>query len=215
MTPVHAAVLDDHEIDSAGVAAVLGRFEARIRLVDLATPSPEVILYGVREHGRAHDAELHALLRSQEATVIVLGWGPDAPEVRWALSCGAHGHLSKTLTGEEIVAGVEQIHRSRDLERVLPADGECHPAVQAAGLTPRELEVLALITQGLTNQEIADRVYISINSVKTYVRTAYRKIGVTRRSHAVSWGMYHGLQPNPGHFALQVEAEGWPVSFSN
>ena len=64
------------------------------------------------------------------------------------------------------------------------------------GLTQRESEVLALITQGLTNQEIADRAYISINSVKTYVRTAYRKIGVTRRSQAVSWGMQHGFQPD-------------------
>ena len=53
--------------------------------------------------------------------------------------------------------------------------------------------MLTLITQGLTNQEIADRVYISINSVKTYVRTAYRKIGVARRSQAVSWGVQHGL----------------------
>lgn len=195
MTPVHAAVLDDHEIDCAGVSAVLARFDGRIRLVDFApTPSPDVILYGVRER-RAHDAELHALLRAHEATVIVLGWGPDAPEVRWALSCGAHGHLSKTLTGEEIVSGVEEIHRSRDVDRVLPGEGECHPAVQAAGLAPRELEVLALITQGLTNQEIADRVYISINSVKTYVRTAYQKIGITRRSQAVGWGIDHGFRP--------------------
>ena len=63
------------------------------------------------------------------------------------------------------------------------------------GLTQRESEVLALITQGLTNQEIADKAYISINSVKTYVRTAYRKIGVSRRAQAVSWGMDHGFRP--------------------
>ena len=55
--------------------------------------------------------------------------------------------------------------------------------------------MLALITQGLTNQEIADKAYISINSVKTYVRTAYRKIGVSRRAQAVSWGMDHGFRP--------------------
>ena len=68
-----------------------------------------------------------------------------------------------------------------------------------AGLAPRELEVLALITQGLTNQEIADRAYLSINSVKTYVRSAYRKIGVSRRSQAVGWGLRAGLdhQPEP------------------
>ncbi|MDO9498020.1 MAG: LuxR C-terminal-related transcriptional regulator, partial [Nocardioides sp.] len=57
-------------------------------------------------------------------------------------------------------------------------------------------EVVALITQGLSNQEIADRCYLSINSVKTYVRTAYRKMQVTRRSQAVLWGIAHGLAPD-------------------
>lgn len=64
------------------------------------------------------------------------------------------------------------------------------------GLSPREAEVLALITQGLTNLEIAERSYVSINSVKTYIRAAYRKIGVTSRSQAVRWGMQHGFEPD-------------------
>jgi DNA-binding CsgD family transcriptional regulator len=64
------------------------------------------------------------------------------------------------------------------------------------GLTARESEVLALITQGLSNQEIAERTYLSINSVKTYIRTGYRKIGVGRRSQAVAWGMRHGFEPD-------------------
>ena len=59
----------------------------------------------------------------------------------------------------------------------------------------RESEIIALITQGLSNQEIAERSYLSINSVKTYIRTAYRKIGVHRRSQAVAWGIAHGFLP--------------------
>ena len=193
---MRTAIVEQHEIDVAGVAAVLGRFDDRINLVHFlpdARQEVDVILYGVREHHSGHDAELHQLLRGQAATVILLGWGADAPQVEWALSCGAHGRLSKTMTGEQIVWGVEQIHRNRDRTMVLPHDGHCHPGVLAAGLTPRELEVLALITRGRTNQEIADGIYISINSVKTYVRTAYRKIGATRRAQAVSWGVQHGL----------------------
>ena len=65
-----------------------------------------------------------------------------------------------------------------------------------AGLSVREAEIIALITQGLSNQEIADRCYLSINSVKTYVRTAYRKMGVARRSQAVLWGMRNGFEPD-------------------
>jgi NarL family two-component system response regulator LiaR len=56
--------------------------------------------------------------------------------------------------------------------------------------------VIALITQGLSNLEIAERTYLSVNSVKTHVRTAYRKIGVDRRSKAVMWGVRHGFAPD-------------------
>ncbi|MGA8257827.1 MAG: LuxR C-terminal-related transcriptional regulator [Nocardioides sp.] len=64
------------------------------------------------------------------------------------------------------------------------------------GLTLRESQVLAFITEGLTNLEIAEATYLSINSVKTYIRTAYRKIGVNRRAQAVAWGMTHGYAPS-------------------
>ncbi|MBA2955519.1 helix-turn-helix transcriptional regulator [Nocardioides sp. MAH-18] len=61
------------------------------------------------------------------------------------------------------------------------------------GLSDREEEVLALIVAGLSNREIAERAFISINSVKTYIRSAYRKIGVSSRSQAVAWGLRNGL----------------------
>jgi DNA-binding CsgD family transcriptional regulator len=64
------------------------------------------------------------------------------------------------------------------------------------GLTPRESEVLALITQGMSNSEILERTRLSINSVKSYIRSCYRKIGVTSRSRAVLWGVDHGFQPD-------------------
>ena len=71
----------------------------------------------------------------------------------------------------------------------------------------REAEIVALITQGLSNQEIADRSYLSINSVKTYIRTAYRKMGVERRSQAVLWGIQHGFQPDVVRHVKTVPAE--------
>lgn len=64
------------------------------------------------------------------------------------------------------------------------------------GLSAREAEVIALITQGLANEEIASRIFCSINTVKSYIRAAYRKIGVHSRAHAVLWGVDHGFRPD-------------------
>lgn len=67
------------------------------------------------------------------------------------------------------------------------------PQVGLEVLSPRELDVLRLVTNCSTNQEISDQLYVSPNSVKTYIRGAYRKIGATTRSEAVVWGVRHGL----------------------
>jgi DNA-binding CsgD family transcriptional regulator len=72
------------------------------------------------------------------------------------------------------------------------------------GLSPRESNVLELVVLGHTNQQIADTLYLSINSVKTYIRSAYRKTGVSTRGQAVAWGIQHGfsaeqIEPTPRH----------------
>ena len=61
------------------------------------------------------------------------------------------------------------------------------------GLTDREAEVLALITQGRSNAEVAALTYLSPNTVKSYIRTIYRKIDVTSRTQAVLWGVRNGF----------------------
>jgi NarL family two-component system response regulator LiaR len=65
-------------------------------------------------------------------------------------------------------------------------------------LSPREVELLQLIAQGLSNEEIAELMSVSVNSVKSYIRSAYRKIGVTRRTQAVLWALSHDLDAMPG-----------------
>jgi DNA-binding CsgD family transcriptional regulator len=67
---------------------------------------------------------------------------------------------------------------------------------KALGLTDRESEVLALITQGRSNAEVAAHTYLSPNTVKSYIRSIYRKIGVESRTQAVLWGVAHGFSPD-------------------
>lgn len=64
------------------------------------------------------------------------------------------------------------------------------------GLSDREAEILALITQGRTNAQIAAATYLSPNTVKTYIRSAYRKIGATSRTQGALWGIHNGFTPN-------------------
>ena len=63
----------------------------------------------------------------------------------------------------------------------------------AAGLSPRESEVLRLVVLGHSNQAIAESIFLSINSVKTYIRSTYRKINVTTRAQAIVWAIQHGF----------------------
>ena len=196
-TPAHrvpVTVVENYEIDAAGIASVLEKFTDRIQLVADKDPLVEVLLYGLHELRPVHDEKLHGLLRSTQATVIALGWQPDGPATTWAVSCGVDGYLSKTCTGVELVNGIERIATARGgRRRILPDEGHCHSGLEASALTRREIEVLALITRGLSNGEVAGALFLSINSIKSYIRTAYQKIGVTRRTQAVAWGLAHGL----------------------
>jgi DNA-binding CsgD family transcriptional regulator len=69
-------------------------------------------------------------------------------------------------------------------------------AGRGEGLGDRESEILALITQGRSNAEVAALTYLSPNTVKSYIRTDYREIGVSSRTQAVLWGVKHGFTPD-------------------
>ncbi len=204
MSPVRVAIANDYEIVIAGVVGLLAPFEDRVQIVELAANKPiasdvDVVLYDTFGQVQGDGYDLGDLLENADAKVVVFTWNLQPDLIERALAHGARGYLSKGLSGEEIVEALEAIHRGEVVTVPRPVDEEALAGNwpgREFGLTQRESEVLALITQGLTNQEIADRAYISINSVKTYVRTAYRKIGVTRRSQAVSWGIQHGFQPD-------------------
>jgi DNA-binding NarL/FixJ family response regulator len=204
--PIRVAVVNDYEIVVAGVAAMLAPYRDRISIVELDSSLPvisdvDVILYDTFAAVQGDGVDLDDLVQGGDARVVIFSWNLDEQLVRTAIQRGASGYLSKALDAEQVVAGIEAVHRGETVtssasttsgERL--ANGEW-PG-REIGLSAREAEVLALITQGLSNQEIAERTYLSINSVKTYIRTAYRKIEVTRRSQAVAWGMRHGFEPD-------------------
>jgi DNA-binding NarL/FixJ family response regulator len=202
---IRLAIVNDYEIVVAGIAALLADHHERVRVVEMDSGLPvlsdvDVIFYDTFGQVQGDGVDLETLVHGTDAKVVIFSWNLQPDLVERALEHGAAGYLSKGMTGEQIVAAVEAVHAGNI---VRPAEEDSVDRSAAGnwpgrewGLTAREAEVLALITQGLSNQEIADRSYLSINSVKTYIRTAYRKIGVTRRSQAVAWGMKHGFEPD-------------------
>jgi DNA-binding NarL/FixJ family response regulator len=108
--------------------------------------------------------------------------------------------LSKALPARDLVAALEAIHGgdiviSDPPVRTRSIGGLNWPG-RSEGLTDRESEILALITQGHSNAEVATLTYLSPNTVKSYIRTIYRKIDVTSRTQAVLWGVRHGFTPD-------------------
>ena len=202
---MRVAVVNDYELVVVGVAALLQPFRDRVEVVELDSNLPvlrdvDVILYDTFGQVQGKGVDVEKLVDGGDAKVVIYSWNLHAELVKDSIEAGASGYLSKGLEAEELVEALEQVHAGK---RVIPTGGgTVNPKPDSEwpgkehGLTVRESEIIALITQGLSNQEIAERSYLSINSVKTYIRTAYRKMGVERRSQAVLWGIKHGFQPD-------------------
>ena len=202
--PIRVAIVNDYEMVVAGVAAMLDPFSDRVSVDEIDAGLPvitdvDVILYDTFGQVQGDGVDLEDLVHGGPAKVVIYSWNVQPELIDRSLAKGARGYVSKAYTAEQVVEAVEAVHRGEVVRPTPPESVGPELGVwpgREYGLSAREAEVIALITQGLSNQEIADRSYLSINSVKTYVRTAYRKIGVTRRSQAVAWGMTHGLSPD-------------------
>ncbi|MCW2798046.1 MAG: response regulator transcription factor [Nocardioides sp.] len=196
--------MNDYEVVVAGVVAMLDEYLDRVTVVELDAHTPEladvdVVFYDT--FGRAHDdgVQLADLVRSRAAKIVVYTWNPRPDVADRAIALGARGCLSKSLSAEELVEAVEAVHAG-----VVVTSPEFNEGFgggewpgRAAGLTQREAEILALITQGFTNADIAESLFLSINSIKTHIRLAYQRIGVERRTQAVAWCLQNGFAPGP------------------
>jgi DNA-binding NarL/FixJ family response regulator len=193
---------DDQRVVREGLASLLGLLpdldvlgtasdgEEAVALVERLRP--DVVLMDLRMP-RCDGVTATRRLREQGSTthVIVLTTYADDRSVVEALRAGARGFLTKD-------AGAEEIERA--IAAVVRGDAAIDPAVQhhlvdavtappelPDGLTPREVEVLTLIAQGLSNREIAARLFVSEATVKSHVNHIFTKTGVRDRAQAVSY----------------------------
>ena len=185
------AVLGEDELVVAGLSAMLAHSpslqlvparEARLDSVDLV----------LADVSRCQDVETLQRLTTvvPAGRLVLFCWELTPQTSSLGLRLGARGCLSKSLPASLLVDALRRIARGEVVVRGLV---ECTPAATVAQLTHREAEVLALIASGATNQQIAELVRVSPNTVKSYIRAAYRKIGVDSRSRAVLWAVRNGL----------------------
>jgi two-component system, NarL family, response regulator LiaR len=196
---ISVAVINDYDLIVRGVESMLAPFDDRVRVLghDRQVPAEapaDVALFDTFAGRRRTLAQAAEMVRAGAAEHVVLYTWDAAPEfVREARDAGASAVLLKTRSGELLVDSLERIASG---ERIGLGPGESlDPGPRVVELSDRESEVLALIALGLTNGEIADELYLSIETVKTYVKRLYAKLGVHNRAQAALAASTHQLTP--------------------
>ena len=197
-------ILLSHEPDMR-VVAEAGDGEEAVKLV--ADIKPDVVLMDIRLP-KLDGIEAIRRIKQLDGRleVLVLSAFDDDELVFQAIQAGASGYILKDITPENLVrairavqAGMSTVHPSvtrKLLERISSmsrgrANGQRR--IHSHGLTDREVEILVGIAQGASPRELASRLFVSENTVKSHLRTIYRKIGVRDRSQAVAHAIRAGL----------------------
>ena len=199
--PLKVVVVDDDELVMHGLTALLAPHAAQIEIGEPIesglAPYADIALYDTFGRSEGDHGRLAQLIQQPTfGKVVVWTWNFQPWLAAEATGLGAAGYLSKSLPAEDLLNALVDIHAGKIV--VSPSGSTAAPSEwpgREQGLTARESEVLTLITQGHSNVEIADITCLSINSIKSCIRSCYRKIGVSSRSRAVLWGIEHGMRP--------------------
>jgi DNA-binding NarL/FixJ family response regulator len=208
--PTTVVIADDHELVRRGLASLLEgapiRIVAEVEDGDAAVKAarkhkPDVVLLDVRMgETDGLDAIRRIRTASADTQVVVLSAFDNPTYVARAVSAGAHDYVLKSSPRSEIVDAVTGAAAGREPARSSPlkrvAGAMANRAVVSAAevqLTSRESQALRLIAMGLSNQEIADSLEISVETVKEHVQNLLRKMSLSDRTQAAVWAIRHGV----------------------
>ncbi len=204
--PITVALIDDYDIVLRGVAHIIDQYRDRVIVAEMDTNKPvsqtvDIALYDAFAQPESDQDEIAVLVKNPHARrVVAYTWNFHPDLVAAARDLGVHGYLSKAMPARDFITALESVHAGHTVISDPPGTARAVTGLdwpgRSEGLTDREAEILALITQGKTNPAIASHTYLATNTVKSYTRTIYRKINVTSRVQAVLWGIDHGFCPD-------------------
>ena len=212
--PIRLLLVDDHQMVLDGLRAMLRPHAADVEVVAATTDPaearrlvvdsrPDVALIDVRMRSMSGLELCAELLRlAPEVKVVLLTVYDDEQYLYEGLRAGAKGYLTKQVVAEELL---DHVRRVLDGEIVVDPGlagrvalsaarldrGEFWPGA-ALGLSQRESEVLEQLVRGKSNKNIAEDLMLGDETIKTHVRSLYRKLGVTDRAQAVAYALREG-----------------------
>lgn len=214
-SPIRVVLVDDHEMVIEGLKAMLSSFRARVRVVGhavgvenalevISSLKPDIVLCDVRMRG-ASGLDLCRAVREHDPhrKVVLLSVYDDEQYLFQAMRVGASGYLLKGINSDELVRQLESVQdgstaidsglaaRAVDTAARLQRD-EFWPGARH-GLTQRESEILSFVVTGLSNRGIATKLVIGDETVKSHLRSIYRKLNVSDRTAAVATALREGI----------------------
>jgi two-component system, NarL family, response regulator NreC len=207
---IKVVVVDDHAVVRSGLRLLLDANQdievvgeagnAKDAIFRARALKPDVMLLDVVMPGASGIDVLPELLKeSPETKVLVLSMQDDPSYVREAFGAGASGYVLKEAADEEVVSAVREIanggryvHPSLGA-RMVAAEAEERAAAEADPLSEREREVLRLLALGHTNQEIAQKLYISVRTAESHRAHIMQKLRLSTRAELVRYALSSGL----------------------
>ncbi|MGQ9887306.1 MAG: response regulator transcription factor [Aggregatilineales bacterium] len=210
---VQLLIADDHSVVRAGLRALLER-QGNFRIVAEAATGeeaiakaqefqPDVAVLDIRMPGLSGIEACRQIVQTvPNCRVIMLTSYAEDELLFAAIQAGASGYVLKRIGDNELVHAVERVSRGEGmLDPAMTATvfAEMRKATEAqhaaafADLTPQELAVLALVAEGMTNRQIAVKLYLGEGTVRNYVSSVLAKIGVSNRAEAAAYAVKHNI----------------------
>jgi DNA-binding NarL/FixJ family response regulator len=195
--------VDDHPLLREGIAAIINNEPDMLLVADAASGSealqkfrehrPDITLMDLRlPDVSGIDALIAIRTEFAEARIIMLTTFEGDVEIQRALEAGARGYMLKSMPPRELVEVIRQVHLGK---KRVPAEVASHLAEHLSdeSLTAREIDVLRHIAEGNRNREIAERLFISEETVKVHVKHIMEKLRASDRTEAVAIAVRRGV----------------------